>query len=58
MLTDTTYTYALGTGPARHIYRLTDNREEHLREWHVVLDNLARSMVKFVDDVRMLKPAD
>ena len=40
-----------GSGPARHNYRLTERGEEHLREWRVVLDHLAKAMTRFVDDV-------
>lgn len=43
-----------GTGPARHIYSITQSGKDHLREWAVVLDNLAQSMTAFVDDVRQL----
>ena len=41
-----------GAGPARRLYELTANGEEHLREWAVVLDHLAGSMCRFVADVR------
>ena len=44
-----------GSGPARHIYRLTDSGEEHLREWHVVLGNLAHSMARFVNEMSTLE---
>jgi len=40
-----------GSGPARHNYRLTERGEEHLREWHVVLGNLAQAMTRFVDEM-------
>jgi len=40
-----------GSGPARHVYRLTDSGEEHLREWGVVLENLSRAMASFVEEV-------
>ncbi len=40
-----------GSGPARHNYRLTERGEEHLREWLVVLGNLAQTMARFVDEV-------
>ena len=43
-----------GTGPARHIYSITENGERHLAEWSVVLDNLAHSMESFVGDVKSL----
>jgi len=35
-------------GPARRIYRLTPRGEQHLREWIVVLGNMAQSMRRFV----------
>lgn len=40
-----------GSGPARRLYELTPEGEEHLREWAVVLRNLSMSMSKFADDV-------
>jgi PadR family transcriptional regulator, regulatory protein PadR len=43
-----------GAGPARHIYSLTDSGRQHLREWSVVLGNLARSMQGFVADINRL----
>jgi len=39
-------------GPARRVYRLTKEGKRHLGEWAVVLDNLSKSMARFVDDVR------
>lgn len=45
-----------GSGPARHVYNITESGEEHLREWAVVLDNLAQSMHGFVDEVNTLAP--
>jgi len=44
-----------GSGPARHIYRLTERGEEHLREWQVVLTNLARSMTRFNGEIAALE---
>lgn len=44
-----------GSGPARHIYSITDTGRKHLREWAVVLKNLARSMESFVNDVESLE---
>jgi len=41
-----------GSGPARHVYRLTESGEEHLREWGVVLDKLSQAMSSFVEEVR------
>jgi len=46
-----------GTGPARHIYSITQGGRDHLREWVVVLDNLSHSMGSFVQDVRSLDEA-
>ena len=43
-----------GTGPARHIYSITESGKQHLREWCVVLAQLARSMDTFVNDVKAL----
>lgn len=43
-----------GSGPARHVYCLTESGEEHLREWAMVLDKLAQSMHGFVGEVNML----
>jgi len=37
-----------GTGPARRLYELTEAGEEHLLEWMVILDHLAKSMARFV----------
>jgi DNA-binding PadR family transcriptional regulator len=44
-----------GSGPARHVYRLTDSGEEHLREWGVVLDKLSQAMTTFVEDVKAVQ---
>ena len=43
-----------GSGPARHIYSITQSGKSHLREWSVVLGNLSHSMRSFVDDVKQL----
>jgi DNA-binding PadR family transcriptional regulator len=37
-----------GHGPAKRVYRLTPHGEVHLAEWITVLENLARSMTRFV----------
>lgn len=42
------------SGPARHVYRITDSGRAHLDEWAVVLAGLARSMEGFVRDVARL----
>jgi PadR family transcriptional regulator, regulatory protein PadR len=44
-----------GTGPARHIYNISESGKNHLREWATVLGNLSRSMESFVEDVELLK---
>ncbi len=46
-----------GSGPARHVYRLTGSGEEHLQEWGVVLDKLSQAMASFVNDVKEVYPA-
>jgi DNA-binding PadR family transcriptional regulator len=46
-----------GSGPARHVYRLTESGEEHLREWGIVLEKLAQGMTFFVDEVRNMQDA-
>ena len=43
-----------GSGPARHVYSISESGKKHLREWAVVLGNLARSMKSFVGDVESL----
>lgn len=47
-----------GSGPARHVYSITEGGRTHLREWSVVLGNLAHSMDSFVDDVKLLGEAN
>jgi len=37
-------------GPARRIYRLTAQGEQHLQEWATVLAHVSKSMAKFVRD--------
>ena len=46
-----------GSGPARHVYRLTESGEEHLREWGVVLSKLSQAMTSFVEEVRNVQHA-
>lgn len=46
-----------GTGPARHIYSITQNGKDHLREWAAVLKNLSGTMESFVGDVKSLDDA-
>jgi PadR family transcriptional regulator PadR len=43
-----------GVGPAKRLYELTPQGEEHLAEWAVVLEQLSKSMTRFVADVREL----
>lgn len=43
-----------GSGPARHIYSITQSGKDHLREWAAVLNNLSHSMEAFVRDVESL----
>jgi DNA-binding PadR family transcriptional regulator len=47
-----------GSGPARHIYSITQSGRDHLREWATVLNNLSRSMESFVRDVESLDEPD
>jgi len=47
-----------GSGPARHVYRLTGRGEEHLREWAVVLGHLATAMTRYVADVDAILPPE
>ena len=42
------------SGPARHIYQIAPSGEAHLQEWLVVLDKLAETMRRFVEDIREL----
>ena len=39
-------------GPARRVYTLTKEGEQHLEEWIAVLDNLSKSMTRFVREAR------
>lgn len=41
-------------GPARRVYSLTRAGEEHLKEWGTVLEHVAKSMNRFVKEVRAL----
>jgi DNA-binding PadR family transcriptional regulator len=40
------------TGPARRVYRLTAEGEQHLQEWAAVLDHVSKSMARFVREAR------
>jgi poly-beta-hydroxybutyrate-responsive repressor len=42
------------TGPARHIYSITESGRKHLREWAVVMEKLSNSMRSFVEEVKRL----
>ncbi len=44
-----------GGGPARRVYTLTRDGEEHLEEWAAVLEHLAQAMDRFVRAVRKPK---
>jgi poly-beta-hydroxybutyrate-responsive repressor len=48
-----------GGGPARRVYKLTRQGEQHLEEWAAVLDHLSKSMTHFVREARnsLRKPA-
>ena len=39
-------------GPARRVYKLTKDGEKHLDQWAVVLENLSKSMARFVRETR------
>lgn len=39
-------------GPARRIYKLTRQGEQHLEEWAAVLEHLSKSMTRFVRETR------
>ena len=41
-------------GPARRVYKLTRQGENHLQEWAAVLDHVAKSMRRFVKVTRNL----
>ncbi|MHC9540124.1 MAG: PadR family transcriptional regulator [Vulcanimicrobiota bacterium] len=41
-----------GSGPARRLYRLTDEGWHHIGEWEEVLDGVARSLKKLKDGCR------
>ena len=40
------------SGPARRVYKITKQGEEHLEEWVSVLGNLSKSMAHFVRGAR------
>jgi poly-beta-hydroxybutyrate-responsive repressor len=41
-----------GGGPARRVYKLTPQGEQHLEEWATVLEHVSKSMARFVKDAR------
>ena len=41
-------------GPARRVYKLTRQGEDHLKEWAAVLEHVAKSMRRFVKVTRRL----
>ena len=43
------------SGPARRVYQLTRQGEEHLKEWAAVLEHVAKSMSRFVKATRNLE---
>lgn len=38
-------------GPARRVYRITRRGEHHLRQWAIVMEQMARSMMQFTRTV-------
>lgn len=43
-----------GAGPARRLYELTADGEEHLAEWAAVLRKLGASLTRFAEDVESI----
>jgi poly-beta-hydroxybutyrate-responsive repressor len=39
-------------GPARRVYKLTAQGEQHLEEWATVLEHVSKSMARFVKETR------
>jgi PadR family transcriptional regulator, regulatory protein PadR len=39
-------------GPARRVYKLTPEGEQHLEEWATVLGHVSKSMARFVKDAK------
>lgn len=44
-----------GNGPARRVYALTRQGDQHLEEWVTVLDHMSASMGRFVKAARTLQ---
>jgi poly-beta-hydroxybutyrate-responsive repressor len=42
------------TGPARRVYKLTPQGEQHLEEWATVLGHVSKSMNRFVREAQNL----
>lgn len=40
------------SGPARRVYKLTPQGEQHLQEWAAVLEHVSKSMARFVKQAR------
>ena len=40
-------------GPARRVYKLTKQGEQHLEEWATVLEHVSKSMARFVKETRV-----
>jgi DNA-binding PadR family transcriptional regulator len=41
-----------GAGPARRVYKLTQQGERHLEEWASVLEHVSKSMARFVKNAK------
>jgi PadR family transcriptional regulator, regulatory protein PadR len=41
-----------GGGPARRVYKLTPQGEQHLEEWATVVEHVSKSMARFVKETR------
>ena len=46
------------SGPARRVYTLTEQGEQHLRDWIDVLDRVSISMKRFVGDASQVLSTD
>ena len=45
-------------GPARRVYRLTAEGEQHLEEWAEVLDHMAKAMRRFVRETKKVSQGE
>ena len=43
------------SGPARHVYSITQSGKDHLDEWQTVLEKLSDSMAEFVNELKKSK---